>query len=136
MTGLGEEVFTAPVAAGVDAMVEAAARAACRGNRDRCHRDGHSCAIGDACVWWMGNADNYRAALESLGVPMETLAELKAGTRKAVPADPTTEMLNAAGGFEVNCGCGEFFIFDPERSPGNRFSAFNMFINMVAAVKS
>lgn len=57
-------------------------------------------AVEAAQVAYAGNASGYSIAesiLASLGLPLETLAALKAGTMVAVPVEPTPEMMAAVG---------------------------------------
>jgi len=56
-------------------------------------------------------ADGAKAALSSLGLPLETLAALKVGTMVAVPVDPTLEMV-AKGEASHAHGGGAVAIFD------------------------
>lgn len=66
MTGLGEEVYTAPAGDGVGAMVEAAGRA------DYASAPGYWDRL--PAIERKVLCDSARVALESLGIPMEVLA--------------------------------------------------------------
>lgn len=80
MTELGEDVYEAGATGGVGALIDLAAEAMAAADHM------------DASEWGDIYPIRARAALESLGVPLEVLAALKAGTWQAVPKQMTMQM--------------------------------------------
>lgn len=103
MTGMGEDVYEAgPRGDAVQETVLAAVFEAIGKDRYDALPDKADYLFrkqnAEAEYWDKSEAEEtFRAALESLGVPLEVLAALEAGTWQAVPKEPTREM-TAAGG--------------------------------------